>query len=49
MNLLYNEKTTIGRLAGYFSKYFPQLTKKKLYSRCLEMDGFSFRGSRLEL
>ena len=28
MDLLYNEKTTVGRLAGYFSNYFPQLTKR---------------------
>ena len=28
MNLLYNETTTVGRLTSYFSKYFPQLTKR---------------------
>ena len=28
MDLLYNEETTVGRLASYFSKYFPQLTER---------------------
>ena len=28
MDLLYNEKTTVGRLASYFSKYFPRLTAR---------------------
>ena len=28
MDLLYNETTTVGRLASYFSKYFPKLTER---------------------
>ena len=28
MDLLYNEKTTVGRLASYFSKFFPGLTER---------------------
>ena len=28
MDLLYNEKTTVGRLASHFSQYFPHLTAR---------------------